>query len=148
MNNLEKWIKELNEKSEDVDLSCMQCPAQESCEKSKFENCADCFLEWAMTEEKKEQVNHPSHYNKGGTECIDCMVGLFGLKNTCIFCLINAYKYIFRAGNKEGNSYEQDLKKAEWYIEWVGNKKVEDTELLEKHKKMCELFYEVRDAMD
>lgn len=66
-----------------------------------------------------EQVNHPSHYMKNGKECIDCMVELFGLKATCIFCLTNAYKYMYRAGNKDGNSFEQDMKKCKWYIEWA-----------------------------
>ena len=64
----------------------------------------------------KEQVNHPSHYLKGGKECIDCMVEEFGAKAVINFCLCNAYKYKWRAGLKEGNSAMQDLAKAEWYL--------------------------------
>ena len=63
-----------------------------------------------------EQVNHPSHYLKGGKECIDCMVEEFGAKAVINFCLCNAYKYKWRAGLKEGNSAMQDLAKAEWYL--------------------------------
>lgn len=64
----------------------------------------------------KEQVNHPSHYLKGGKECIDCMVEEFGAKAVINFCLCNAYKYKWRAGLKEGNSAMQDIAKAEWYL--------------------------------
>ena len=63
-----------------------------------------------------EQVNHPSHYQKNGKECIDCMIDEFGIKAVIDFCMCNAYKYRWRAGLKEGNSKEQDLAKAQWYI--------------------------------
>lgn len=67
-------------------------------------------------------VNHPSHYNKQGRrECIDEMCDLFGIANTQIFCLENAYKYLYRAGEKEGNSKEQDLNKCKWYLDWAKN---------------------------
>lgn len=56
---------------------------------------------------------NPSHYKtKAGTETID-IIEEFGLD----FCLGNAVKYITRAGKKDGNSIEQDLKKSIWYIE-------------------------------
>ena len=63
----------------------------------------------------KEQVNHPDHYQKNGKECIDVMVERFGVTATINFCELNTFKYEWRAGEKEGNSKEQDLKKAEWY---------------------------------
>lgn len=63
----------------------------------------------------KEQVNHPAHYQKNGKECIDVMVERFGFTATIHFCELNTFKYEWRAGEKEGNSKEQDLKKAEWY---------------------------------
>ena len=67
-------------------------------------------------------VNHPSHYNKENrSECIDEMVKKFGYYQTCIFCLMNSYKYLYRAGDKDGNSEDQDLAKADWYINWVKN---------------------------
>ena len=66
--------------------------------------------------EEKEQVNHPEHYNKGDIECIDAMVSAFGKKSVVDFCKVNAFKYLWRAGNKEGNSETQDLSKAVWYI--------------------------------
>ena len=63
-----------------------------------------------------EMVNHPEHYkDKNGKECIDCMLEEFGVEAVLDFCRVNAFKYRFRAGRKEGNSKEQDLAKAEWY---------------------------------
>lgn len=62
-----------------------------------------------------EQVNHPSHYKSGGKECIDVMCEEFGIEKVKAFCELNAFKYKFRAGHKEGNSFEQDMNKAAWY---------------------------------
>ena len=68
-------------------------------------------------------VNHPTHYNlPGRKECIVEMEELFGLEATATFCLMNAYKYLYRAGNKVHNSKEQDVDKAMWYFEWVKNR--------------------------
>ena len=63
-----------------------------------------------------EQVNHSEHYSKNGKECIDCMIEEYGVEAVINFCICNAYKYKWRAGLKEGNSKEQDLAKAEWYL--------------------------------
>ncbi len=63
---------------------------------------------------KKEQVNHPSHY--GGKdnpyEAIK-VIEAWDLD----FCLGNTVKYISRAGKKEGNNLKQDLEKAMWYLQ-------------------------------
>lgn len=65
-------------------------------------------------------VNHPSHYSKEGRkECIEEMRELFGVFITAIFCLTNAYKYIYRAGEKSGNSEQQDMAKAKWYYSYA-----------------------------
>ena len=74
-----------------------------------------------------DNVNHPSHYQQEGRkECIVEMEEKFGVKAVYWFCKLNAYKYRYRAGNKDGNSAEQDEAKAKWY-----DKKAE--EMLEKH---------------
>lgn len=63
-----------------------------------------------------DAVNHPSHYNIAGKrECIEAMKEDYGELITTIFCLTNAYKYLYRAGMKEGNSQAQDIAKAKWY---------------------------------
>lgn len=62
----------------------------------------------------KEAVNHPSHYNREGSmECIDEMLLIFGAEAVKNFCLCNAWKYRYRAADKNG---EEDLKKSDWYM--------------------------------
>ena len=68
---------------------------------------------------KKEQVNHPAHYQKNGKECIEVMEEQFGPKAVYWFCRLNAFKYNWRAGFKDGNSYKQDLAKAKWYTDYA-----------------------------
>ena len=59
--------------------------------------------------DKKEMVNHPTHYNKGSIEVID-----FIEDQKLGFHLGNAIKYISRASNKGG---VEDIKKAIWYLQ-------------------------------
>lgn len=74
-----------------------------------------------------ESVDHPKHYTKEGRkECIVEMEEKFGVKAVYWFCKLNAYKYRYRAGSKDGNTAEQDEAKALWY-----DKKAE--EMLLKH---------------
>ena len=68
-----------------------------------------------------DKVNHPPHYQKNGKECIEVMEEQFGPKAVYWFCILNAFKYKWRAGVKEGNSYEQDMAKAQWYLEYGKN---------------------------
>lgn len=76
-----------------------------------------------------ENVEHPKHYNReGGMECIDEMVLLFGLQNTATFCKLNAWKYRYRAADKNGT---EDLAKSDWYI----NKYKELQEQTEQKKR-------------
>lgn len=71
-----------------------------------------------------EHVNHPSHYcQPGKKECIVEMEEKFGAYAVYNFCLCNAYKYRYRAGEKDGNPQEQDLKKAEWYENYANQLK-------------------------
>lgn len=69
-----------------------------------------------------EAVNHPKHYQKEGRkECIKEMEERFGLRETGAFALLSAYKYLYRAGEKEGNSKRQDIEKARWYFNYANN---------------------------
>lgn len=62
-----------------------------------------------------DMVNHPSHYNlPDRKECIDEMIGIYGLKDVAKWCEITAYKYKYRAGHK--GSVVEDMGKAAWYI--------------------------------
>lgn len=61
-----------------------------------------------------DKVNHPKHYVRDGAmECIDEMRVVFGIEATMHFCLLNAWKYRYRASEKNGS---EDLKKSDWYI--------------------------------
>ena len=60
-----------------------------------------------------EKVNHPSHYNQGGIECIDAMISAFGVEMVRSFCICNAFKYLWRHAHKNGL---EDLAKASFYI--------------------------------
>lgn len=60
-----------------------------------------------------DNVNHPSHYNHGKYECIDVMVDVFGKQAVADFCKCNAFKYQWRAEQKNG---KEDYEKAAWYI--------------------------------
>lgn len=63
---------------------------------------------------EKEYVNHPEHYNNK-YECIDVMEDVFGQEATFNFCLLNAFKYLYRCLRKH-NSPTGDIKKAIWYL--------------------------------
>lgn len=58
-----------------------------------------------------DNVNHPAHYTDGKIEVIDYIEDKhFG------YHLGNAIKYISRAGKKDPQKAEEDLRKAVWYI--------------------------------
>lgn len=59
-------------------------------------------------------VDHPKHYGReGAMECIDEMVLVFGVEATMNFCLLNSWKYRYRAADKNG---AEDIEKSDWYM--------------------------------
>ena len=79
----------------------------------------ECYRAKECTKYKgSDSVSHPSHY-AGPHECIDLMQALFGKEDVMAFCRCNSFKYRFRAGKKEGANAEEDLKKAEWYEDFL-----------------------------
>ena len=69
--------------------------------------------------ENKEMVNHPAHYKRDGAmECIDEMLLLFGKKEVMSFCKLNAWKYRYRAMDKNG---QEDINKSDYYIRLYKN---------------------------
>lgn len=85
-----------------------------------FGNMPETELEEAYTRAfgESNNVNHPAHYS-GKHECIEVMRAVFGDEAIAAFCRCNSFKYRFRAGNKDGNTYEQDIAKAEWYENYL-----------------------------
>lgn len=65
-----------------------------------------------------DNVNHPAHY-----ESSRIVIEPIDLCECFDFCIGNALKYLLRAGKKEGNSEEQDLAKARWYLKRALNRK-------------------------
>lgn len=103
---------------------CYDCPLnsldEDACLKygsniKGMEDCHRAILNYLTEKETNtcSMVNHPSHYNQGGMECIDEMILVFGKEATMDFCLCNAWKYRYRANAKNG---QEDLDKANWYL--------------------------------
>ncbi len=72
------------------------------------------LITMAQQIEDADNVNHPQHYT-GSIECIDAMLQQFGKEQVKSFCLLNAFKYLFRC-NKKHNTPIEDIKKAIWYL--------------------------------
>lgn len=66
------------------------------------------------TWEKKESVNHPSHY--GGADNVYEAIKVIDAWNLG-FALGNTVKYISRAGKKDPTKEVEDLKKALFYLQ-------------------------------
>lgn len=71
-------------------------------------------LVWNPT--KNDEINHPAHYADDQFECIDVMMATQGLDATQDFCILNAFKYLYRHRKKGGI---EDLKKADWYLQYA-----------------------------
>ena len=84
------------------------------------EDFTDEKLDFAMShlcpngDESEDLINKPKHYNReGAMECIDEMQLIFGTEAVKHFCLCNAWKYRYRATEKNG---DEDLAKSDFYI--------------------------------
>lgn len=91
---------------------------------STQEPCEDCYS-FCHYQPAEDLVNHPAHYaDSCSLECIDVMEAVFGSVAVRNFCLCNAFKYMWRYKNKNG---QEDLKKAKCYLDRAGS--VEDDQL-------------------
>ena len=102
---------------------CKQSKCCDDCllYKSEYSNCA--FGDYSNEDieraynivygDKKEEINHPDRYKGGKFECIDVMVDVFGADAVKHFCILNAFKYLWRAEKKNG---VEDIKKAVFYL--------------------------------
>ena len=112
---------------------CVSCPSKDTPDIDCYDffECSDDVIEKAFNlvfggESKKitnfdtmvnpvqrEEINHPDRYAGGKFECIDVMVDVFGADAVKHFCILNAFKYVWRAEKKNGI---EDIKKAVWYL--------------------------------
>ena len=99
--------------------SCCDCQFYE-CDEEDFP-CNDCthnhgnveHFEMINSGTTPEEINHPDRYAGGKFECIDVMLDVFGADAVKHFCILNAFKYLWRAEKKNG---VEDIKKAVWYL--------------------------------
>ena len=73
----------------------------------------DAELSQTAEDMKPDTVNHPAHYTECSLECIDVMLAVFGRRAVTDFCILNAFKYMWRYEHKNGL---EDLQKAERYL--------------------------------
>lgn len=91
---------------------CSQCKSTAIPGTEEYNNRE--FLWKSETGEEYDAVQRPEHYTHGNFECIDVMLDNFGKEAVEHFCLLNAFKYVWRSHYKNGI---QDIKKAMWYLD-------------------------------
>ena len=112
-----------------MDKGCANCShAGTPTYKSPCSECVDhkgypmwerMLTELSQTAEdmKPDTVNHPAHYATGcGFECVEMMEMVFGKEAVIDYCVVNAFKYIWRHRQKNGS---EDIAKAEWYLKYA-----------------------------
>ena len=78
-------------------------------------------------DEKKEMVNHPSHYGGDTTyECIKVLKAWMSKEEYQGFLRGNAIKYLCRTGKKDAEV--QELNKAKWYLKKLIESKEKNAE--------------------
>ena len=87
---------------------------------------------------KKDNVNHPEHYTRGGIECIDAIEASMEPAQFLGYLKGNALKYLWRYEDKGGI---EDLEKCQWYVKKL--KKKEKKLRKEAQEAMADLFSDV-----
>lgn len=62
-----------------------------------------------------DDTSHPDHYKAGDYECYKVMQEVYGSVAFRAFCLLNAFKYLWRQGKK--GPANEDVQKAKKYME-------------------------------
>lgn len=113
-----------NDVKQCLDGSCELCSRKFECKSDNGLVCAEElrgklmeYIDRLEKETKQPDVNnnavdHPSHYNRE-MECIDEMIAIFGQGMARNFCLLNVWKYRYRAADKNGR---EDIEKSDWYM--------------------------------
>ena len=89
----------------------------------EISDCPDgvCPVPWATKEEHPvlvDNINHPSHYNDGGLECIEAIEAQLTPEEYRGYLKGNVAKYVWREKHKGGI---ESLKKAQWYLDKLVN---------------------------
>ena len=92
-----------------------------------------------MNNNTEEKIDHPQHYTRSNAmEAIDEMLLIFGSEAVMNFCLCNAWKYRYRAADKNG---EEDFAKSDWYL-------AKYKELKEQNKKSVWTYWKTSKPND
>lgn len=81
---------------------------------------SEIIFENNIMKEKEDVINKPNHYHDNGIDPISIGEMLFTKEEMNGFYKMNMLKYWYRAGKKDNNSKEQDLKKYEFYKKKLG----------------------------
>jgi hypothetical protein len=88
-------------------------PAEREAEEISLEGCTT-EIDWGKDEGMEDLVNHPTHYNSGGIECIQAIEASMELEAFQGYLKGNILKYIWRMSYK-GKALE-DCEKSQWYL--------------------------------
>ena len=65
---------------------------------------------------EKEKAPRPEWYTNGSVECIVAIESAFSKEDAKAFCLINAFKYVWRSKTHKDSS-DINVRKAIWFLE-------------------------------
>lgn len=71
-----------------------------------------------IANDDRDNVNSPKHYTRGHVETIYAIENVLGPEGFKAYCMGNYMKYMARHQHKNG---EEDLKKAQVYLNWLTN---------------------------
>ena len=80
-------------------------------------SCAECWnREIPEPKAEDDPVNHPTHYTRGGIECIDAIEAALSSQTDPVAAFLTgqSLKYLWRWPIKNGL---EDLRKARWYLD-------------------------------
>ena len=79
-----------------------------------------------------KQKTDPLHYKNQSIEVWEMMIRIWGKEKFISFCEMNAFKYRMRVGSKEGESIEDEIKKAQIYEQKANELRAENDLLTNK----------------
>ena len=122
-------------------INCRDCPfwlegldirickeSEGKCVKSETltERLRQLDSSYVPSEKPSDNVNSPSHYCKGGLECIEAIrAACEGLDGVEAYYAGNVIKYVWRFKFKNG---VEDLKKARKYLDWLIEQEEKNTQ--------------------
>lgn len=90
----------------------MECP---KCRNNVDPRETRLCCEKCIKNDEEDIINKPNHYHDSGIDPISIGESILTKEEMNGFYKMNMIKYWYRAGKKDGNSKEQDLKKYEFY---------------------------------